>query len=154
MDDLDEPFDQLRPSIRRCEVLPVDIKTKPLEPPERLTKEEKPFGAKLAVKAGWFAGCENLLEVYVRAISVERQLAGLLRQTDPADETFPERVRMHRSQMLAVGHLSGRLRLTVRSTKARDAVRGTVRGPKPWEFMPAVSDDDASSGTSSPVEPS
>jgi hypothetical protein len=56
--------------------------------------------------------------------------------------------------MLAVAHIAGRLRLTVRSMKAHDTVRTVVRGPRPWEFGRDGSDDDASSETSPPVEPS
>jgi hypothetical protein len=61
----------------------------------------------------------------------------MLRQSDPAkDQGFAETVRLHRSAMLAVAHLAGRLRLTVRSLVARGASRVAPRGPAPWEDRP------------------
>jgi hypothetical protein len=158
MDDLSEPFDQPRrrgrQSAAAMAVLPVDIKAKPLPPPERLSEDEKAVWRETvaSVRPGWFESCENLLEIYCRAICVERQLAELLRQANPADEGFANLVRLHKSEMLACAHLEGRLRLTTRSIKPRDSVRGTVRTPRPWEFpFPEdASDDDEPS----PSEPS
>jgi hypothetical protein len=37
--------------------------------------------------ADWFQGCEHLLEIYVRAISLERLLSQQIKATDPGDDT-------------------------------------------------------------------
>lgn len=110
-----------------------DAHTQPLEPPGRLSAEERQIWMEVvqSVRRDWFRGSETVLETFCRAVAVERRPACLLREADPlVDEAeFASLVRLHRSEVMAVAALATRLRLTVRSTRERD----TRRLPRDWE---------------------
>jgi hypothetical protein len=117
--------------------VPIDGATACLAPPSRQTNEERAVWTETvaSVRAGWFRGSETALETFCRAVCIERRLAARLREiTDPADERFRELVRLHRAEAMLVGNLTGKLRLTVRSTRDRETLKAVPRGPKPWDL--------------------
>jgi hypothetical protein len=99
-------------------VLPIDFdaEARPLEPPVRLTAEERAVWEETvrSVQVGWFTGAETALEVFCRAVVLERRLAAELHQITPADERFSDLARTHRDEAMLVGNLADKLRLTVR----------------------------------------
>jgi hypothetical protein len=91
------------------------------------------------MRPGWFLGSEAVLEMFCRAVCMERRLADWIKQLDdPKDARFCDLITMHRTEAMLVANLATRLRLTVRSSKDRYAPKLATVGSRVWQ------DDDPS----------
>ena len=131
------PRQRGRQSATARAVVPIATSTVPLQPPSRLSGEESQVWRETvaSVKAGWFRGSETVLETFCRAVIVERRLAAVLSQLDPADERYSGVARTHRAEAMLVGNLAGKLRLTVRATRDREATKASASPPSYYDFM-------------------
>jgi hypothetical protein len=78
-----------------------------------------------------------MLEMFCRAVCLERRLSGWLKQLDdPKDPRFRDLVKMHKSEAMLVANLATRLRLTLRSSKDRYAPRLATAVPRPRQDDP------------------
>jgi hypothetical protein len=82
-----------------------------------------------------------LLELYVVALAHERMLADWIKQTDKSDPRYLDVLRMHRTEAMLCGNLSGKLRLTPRSSVNRYAPKLASSMPKPWDMGERRDDD-------------
>jgi hypothetical protein len=112
-----------------------DSRLQPLPPPAGLSAAEKAVWIETVarMRPGWFAGSETMLEMFCRAVCLERRLARWLKRHDTKDPRYRELVTMHKTEAMLVANLATRLRLTVRSSKDRYAPKLATAGPRVWQ---------------------
>jgi hypothetical protein len=117
-----------------------DARLQPLEPPAELTAAERAIWIETVerMRPGWFAGSETMLEMFCRAVCMERRLAGWIKRRGSKDPRFRDLITMHRTEAMLVANLATRLRLTVRSTKDRYAPKLATTSSQPWHDDPAA----------------
>jgi hypothetical protein len=106
------------------------------KPPSRLSAAERRIWRETVgrARAGWFLGSENMLEMFCRAVALERRLAAWIQGLDdPKDSRYRDLITIHKTEAMLVANLSTRLRLTVRSTVDRYTPKLATTGPLPWD---------------------
>jgi hypothetical protein len=107
------------------------------EPRRQLSREEKAIWRSTTARfpPSHFAGAECLLEVFCRAVAMERRLDELIQATDPGDhERLGALIRLHKAEGMLVGNIAGKLRMSPRSRFDRYSVRPLPNLPKPWQL--------------------
>ena len=77
---------------------------------------------------------EFLLEIFVRAIALERWLSAQIKATDPGDPRFSQWLALQRAEAKVIASYATKLRLTPRSTWDRYTPKAVSRLPRPWEI--------------------
>jgi phage terminase small subunit len=99
--------------------LVVDIAQQRPQPPKALSREGKQVWREIVdrLRPDWFQGSEFLLEILCRAVVLERWLCQQIKAADPKDEKrLAALVQMQKAEAMVIGNLSGKLRLTPRSS--------------------------------------
>jgi hypothetical protein len=117
-----------------------------------LTAEEAAIWREItaSVRPDWFWSSEFLLEIFVRAIALERWLSAQVRATDPSDPRLPQWLALQRAEAKVIASYATMLRLTPRSTWDRYTPKVVSRLPKPWELGGNPPPDDKPDGSGSP----
>lgn len=112
-----------------------DVKLARPEPPARLSEAEKSIWIEQTQKLrpGWFYGAEPLLEVYVKLLAEERELAVLIGQTERGSRRYVDLMRLRLATIMTAGNIGGKLTLTVRASTERRAPKLVPPGRRPWE---------------------
>jgi hypothetical protein len=114
-----------------------DIRQRRPAPPERLSDEQKAIWIDITerLRPDWFQGTEHLLEIYCRALSLERFISQQIKATDPSDsQRLALLTRTLRDTAAVIATYATKMRLSQRSTYDRTAVKLAPVGPKPWEL--------------------
>jgi hypothetical protein len=119
------------------------------EPRRQLSREEKAIWRSTTARfpPAHFIGAEILLEVFCRAVAMERWLDELIRDTDPADhKRLGALIRLHAAEGRMVGNVASKLRMSpsARWDRFSTKVRPVSNLPKPWELGQSIHrfDDD------------
>jgi hypothetical protein len=124
-----------RKSAAQLAVVPVVTSELP-SPPARLSAAEKRVWRETIAlfPAHTFLSCLPVLECYVGAVVMERDLAAQLRATGPADKRYAVLARLWGSERAMIVKLAGALKLTPRSNWSRASPQ-LVTSLRPWELV-------------------